>query len=95
MFDSVTVSMGDDTKGVFMVIFLVSADVKSWTIERSKTQTGSLMFQITCPVQCFNWDYSDYDPGLSNVHHDTPAKFLLWCYIKLVKLRLSALVKKY
>ena len=28
--DSVTVSMGDDTSGVFMVICLVSADVRSY-----------------------------------------------------------------
>lgn len=28
---SVTVSMGEEMKGVFMVICLVSAEVKSWT----------------------------------------------------------------
>lgn len=31
MLASVTVSMGEETKGVFMVICLVSAEVRSWT----------------------------------------------------------------
>lgn len=30
MLASVTVSIGDETKGVFMVICLVSAEVRSW-----------------------------------------------------------------
>lgn len=33
MSDSVTVSMGDETKGAFSVIFLVNADVRSWNFE--------------------------------------------------------------
>lgn len=32
MADSVTVSMGEEMRGVFSVIFLVRADVKSWQI---------------------------------------------------------------
>ncbi len=31
--DSVTVSMGEETRGAFRVIFLVNADVKSCKIE--------------------------------------------------------------
>ena len=32
MLASVTVSMGLDTRGVFMVIFLVRAEVRSWRV---------------------------------------------------------------
>lgn len=37
MADSVTVSMGEEMRGVFSVIFLVSAEVRSW-----KTRTDKL-----------------------------------------------------
>lgn len=36
MLASVTVSIGEETKGVFMVICLVSAEVRSWTKIRRK-----------------------------------------------------------
>lgn len=34
MLASVTVSMGEETNGVFMVICLVSADVRSWVEDK-------------------------------------------------------------
>lgn len=36
MLASVTVSIGDETKGVFMVICLVSAEVRSWKINSKR-----------------------------------------------------------
>lgn len=36
MADSVTVSMGEEMRGVFSVIFLVSADVKSFQKKKKK-----------------------------------------------------------
>lgn len=39
MDDSVTVSMGDEISGVFRVIFLVSAEVRSWGAFGNKSIT--------------------------------------------------------
>lgn len=36
MADSVTVSMGEEMRGVFKVIFLVRAEVRSWKTEKLK-----------------------------------------------------------
>lgn len=36
MLASVTVSMGEETKGVFIVICLVSADVRSWVEDKQE-----------------------------------------------------------
>lgn len=38
MDDSVTVSMGDEMRGVFSVIFLVNADVRSYRNEKEKPE---------------------------------------------------------
>lgn len=45
MADSVTVSMGEEMRGVFNVIFLVSADVRSW--EESRRERAMHISSLT------------------------------------------------
>lgn len=96
MFDSVTVSMGDDTKGVFMVIFLVSADVKSWTME-TINNWGWIFKDLNnrCPVQCRNSDYSDYDQVLINLCYEKHTEFDWLDRTTSAQMRLCVLVNKF
>lgn len=44
MADSVTVSMGEEMRGVFNVIFLVNADVRSWEMEKRERERFFILF---------------------------------------------------